>query len=706
MNESFNPAVPLLALDAVGIDTETTGLDVRRDRIVQLGSVAISAGAVVSNETVEILVNPHVAVPPSSTAIHGITNAMVAGAPNFAQAWATFSRFTAGRVLVGHSIGFDLAVLAAEAGRAGIAWQRPRALCVRLLGGIANPRLPDQSLDTQAAWLGITITDRHSALGDALAAASIFVGLIPHLAARGIRTLAEAERACLELTALLERDSPTGWSEPSARPDVQHGFGNVDPYAYSHRVRELMSSPPMTIEANRSLGEAIKAMDAGQVSALFVHDEGAGGARVAEYGIVTERDMMRHLAANGAEALATPVGKAATRPVASIAAGAFVYRAVGRMERLNIRHLAVRDENERLVGVISARDLLRLRGSAAIKLDDAIAHAPSAAMMARAWADLPTMSLALLAEEIDARTIAGIVSEELRVATRRAGELAAQKMQADGKGPAPCPYAVLVLGSGGRGESLLAADQDNAIVFADGAPPAADEWFAEFAALMCQILDVTGVPFCKGGVMAQNAQWRGSLFEWQARVSDWVRRSRPADLLNVDIFFDMRAAHGDHGLAARLFSDAYRIGETMPTFTAALGAQMESLAAPVNFLGRIRVVDGRIDLKRHCLFPLVAGARALAIRHGIRRRSTPGRLRGLIEKGVGNEGEITRMIEAHAFVLSLMLAQQGKDMAAGIAVSNKIDPSDLAPDHYQRLKAVLQICAGVPDFVRGLILRG
>jgi DNA polymerase III epsilon subunit-like protein len=68
MNESFNPAVPLLALDAVGIDTETTGLDVRRDRIVQLGSVAISAGAVVSNETVEILVNPHVAVPPSSTA--------------------------------------------------------------------------------------------------------------------------------------------------------------------------------------------------------------------------------------------------------------------------------------------------------------------------------------------------------------------------------------------------------------------------------------------------------------------------------------------------------------------------------------------------------------------------------------------------------------------------------------------------------------
>jgi CBS domain-containing protein len=51
-------------------------------------------------------------------------------------------------------------------------------------------------------------------------------------------------------------------------------------------------------------------------------------------------------------------------------------------------------------------------------------------------------------------------------------------MRAQGHGEPPCAYAVAVLGSAGRGESLPALDQDNAIVFADGAPGSTqDQWF-------------------------------------------------------------------------------------------------------------------------------------------------------------------------------------------------------------------------------------
>ena len=48
--------------------------------------------------------------------------------------------------------------------------------------------------------------------------------------------------------------------------------------------------------------------------------------------------------------------------------------------------------------------------------------------------------------------------------TARAAEIAEAEMIAAGHGPAPADYALLVLGSGGRGESLLAPDQDNALV--------------------------------------------------------------------------------------------------------------------------------------------------------------------------------------------------------------------------------------------------
>ena len=79
----------------------------------------------------------------------------------------------------------------------------------------------------------------------------------------------------------------------------------------------------------------------------------------------------------------------------------------------------------------------------------------------------PSSSLALDAMP---RNTAAIVSHELRALTRRATELAEVRMIDDGWGPPPQPYAMLVLGSGGRGESLLAMDQDNAIVYADGEP--------------------------------------------------------------------------------------------------------------------------------------------------------------------------------------------------------------------------------------------
>ena len=69
--------------------------------------------------------------------------------------------------------------------------------------------------------------------------------------------------------------------------------------------------------------------------------------------------------------------------------------------------------------------------------------------------------------------------------------LAEAELVAEGAGPAPCAYAVLVLGSAGRGESLLAMDQDNALVFAEGEPDGeADRWFARLGRRMAAILGI------------------------------------------------------------------------------------------------------------------------------------------------------------------------------------------------------------------------
>ncbi len=696
-------ATPLASLDAVGFDTETTGLDASRDRIVQIGAVAIRRGTVASAETFERLVDPGAPIPPASTAIHHITSAMVRGKPRFAEVWPAFETFASERVLVGHSIGFDLAVLAAEAGRAGIQWRKPRSLCVRLLAATVNSRLPDYSLEAIASWLGIAISGRHEALGDARSAADILVALMPRLDDCGIRTLAEAERAVLGLTEQLDSHHHAGWAPPVTRPDAARVFVTVDPYAYRHRVAHLMSAP-VVIASIATVGDTMRLMLSRRISSVFVCVDGRTGRPMADYGIVTERDMMRHLDATQAGGFAVPVRTLATHPIVSIRAAAFAYRAIGRMDRLNIRHLAVRDDDDRLIGIVSARDLLKLRATAAINLDDAIQVASSAIELAAAWASLPSVVQALIAESVEPPVIAEIISEELCAMTRRAALLAETEMQSIGFGPAPCSYAVLVLGSGGRGESLLAPDQDNAIVFAEGNPDSpADRWFASFGEKFNELLDRSSIPLCNGGVMARNPRWRGSLATWRTRVADWVRRSRPEDLLNVDIFFDMRAVFGDRDIAAALRSHAYFLAEGQIPFAKALG---ERVAQPINafsLLGGFRTEAGRIDLKRHGLFPVVAFARALAIRHGVRALSTRDRLAGLSAAGIGSTAELTRMANAHAIILKFMLRQQSRDLLDGIRVSNSVKIGSLSSDEQATLKGALKTIRLVPDLVRTLM---
>src|SRR5262249_7707060 len=156
--------------------------------------------------------------------------------------------------------GFDLAVLERECERAGLVCKLPRTLDTRLLAELAAANLPDYSLDGVAGSLGIDVTDRHSALGDAIAAARIFIALVPKLRERGIRTLAEAERACRRLGDVLEAQHKAGWVEAVRAPgatDSGESRPRIDSYPYTHRVREVMSAPASFIAPEETVGAAL-----------------------------------------------------------------------------------------------------------------------------------------------------------------------------------------------------------------------------------------------------------------------------------------------------------------------------------------------------------------------------------------------------------------------------------------------------------------
>ncbi len=703
-------ATPLLALDAVAFDTETTSLDPRAARIVEIGAVRLTSGRLNEAEALRKLVNPQIPIPPVSTGVHGIDDEKVRSEPHFAGVWPAVSDFIGGSVIVGHSIGYDLAILAKECERAGFSFSRPRTLDVRLLAQIVEPSLAGYSLDSLAVWLGVNAADRHTALGDAVTAARIFVALVPKLREGNIRTLAEAEAACTSLTTALEEQHRAGWSEPvlsPSRADSERVLARLDSYPYRHRVKELMSSPPLFISNDTSVGEALKTMADTRVSSLFVAPPGkkhdAGPFPGVESGIVTERDILRAIRKDATGALAQPVSSIASRPLASVPAEAFVYRAIGRMDRMRIRHLGVVDDAGFVAGALTARDLLRLRARDAVTLGDEIDEADDVHELGQAWSTLPAVARGLLDEGIEARDVSAIVSRELGALTRRAGQIAERRMREAGKGNPPVPYALLVLGSAGRGESLLAMDQDNAIIFETGDPDGPeDRWFAELGTHVADILHEVGVPYCNGGIMAKNAQWRGSAALWRERLKDWVNRSNPEDLLAVDIFFDFRAVHGNGALAGSLWRDAYQLAKGQPGFAKLLAEASSNFEPPLGWFG-IRTEKGRADLKHGGLFVIVSVARVLAIFHGIAEHSTKARIEGVRALGPASERDLNAMIEAQRVILGAILDQQLADIAAGRPPSNKVEIKRLSGDDQSRLKDALGSIRYANETLRGLL---
>jgi CBS domain-containing protein len=698
---------PLIAINAVVMDTETTGLDAANARIIEIGAVRLTGGRIADVPPLRRLVRPDIPIPAASTRIHGFSDAAVADAPRFAAVWPELTGFVGDTVLIGHSIGFDLAVLERECARANIPWQNRPSLCTRILSQIANPELADFSLDHVAGWLGVEVAERHSALGDATTAAKVFQKLVPLLRNRGIRTLGEAIHATASLRQLIDEQLRAGWTDVSSvRADPLADSGpRIDTYPYRHRVREIMTSPPRVVAADVTLDAAIKRITAEKISSLFVGTDGRA-PRAADTGIVTERDILRVLAARGAGGLADPVECAMSKPLAVVDANAFAYVAIGRMNRLGIRHLGVVDDTGTVVGALSARDLLRLRAQSALLLGDDIGYAETAAELARAWAKVQPVAAGLLSEGLSGRDVAAIVSRQLGAMTRRAAVLAERKMLVDGHGAPPQPYALVVLGSAGRGESLLATDQDNALIFAEGTPGGVeDRWFALLGEHVARILHEAAVPYCKGGVMAKNPEWRGSVATWHKRIDHWIGRSNPQDLLNVDIFFDLRCVHGDMSMADALWRGAFDAAKGRADFAKLLVEAAGTVQPALGWFGRFLTEKGRLDLKKAGLFGIVSAARALAIRHHVVELSTPARLDGVKAVIPSAESELDMLKDAHGVFIDMILAQQLDDIGHGVAPTNTVAVDRLTGRQRTRLRIALEAVAHLNDQVRDLLFR-
>ncbi|MCG6656183.1 DNA polymerase III subunit epsilon [Halomonas campisalis] len=198
-------ARPLRALQVVAFDTETTGLELRRgDTVISIGACRIVNARLLASEVFDVRVDPGKPIPPASTAIHGLTDADVAGAPPLPVILPRFRDYIGDAVILAHNAAFDL--LALQPAGASVTFDMP-VLDTLLISRALDDSLDGHDLDTLAERYDLSFPPgtRHTALGDARVTAELWLALLPRLEARGIETLEQA--LALQASALTKEDA-------------------------------------------------------------------------------------------------------------------------------------------------------------------------------------------------------------------------------------------------------------------------------------------------------------------------------------------------------------------------------------------------------------------------------------------------------------------------------------------------------------------
>ena len=196
--------------DCVTFDLETTGTEIDRCGIVEIGAARVRGGEVV--ETFRTLIDPGMPIPEEATRVHGYRDADVAGAPGFAETWPLFRRFVGDDLLVAHNgREFDVPVLTRQIRQvggdpAGLGFFDTLPLARAVCRGSAR-------LSSLAGRYGVPLLEAHHALDDAVALAGVLRGLLADQAVFHRKTGFSDGLDWLGLALALERGQPTAEEE-------------------------------------------------------------------------------------------------------------------------------------------------------------------------------------------------------------------------------------------------------------------------------------------------------------------------------------------------------------------------------------------------------------------------------------------------------------------------------------------------------------
>ena len=431
-------------------------------------------------------------------------------------------------------------------------------------------------------------------------------------------------------------------------------------------VKYLVKRPPVFVEPGATVAQAAQTMREALIGSILVADDPPG--------IVTDRDLRGRVLAAGLGP-ETSVRQIMSRPLKTLDSDAPVVAALHLMLEEDIHHLALVEEG-RIVGVISSSDLLQHQTRSPFYLRRILETLEGPARLAHYSREVAGMVETLFRGGLGAVQIGRIVSSLNDALVKRLVGLAERDL-----GPAPTEFAWIVFGSEGRLEQALLTDQDNALIYGEESETAR-VYFGTLAERVVGGLIQTGFPPCAGGFMATH--WCKALEEWRRLFALWVRTPEPQALLEAAIFFDFRPVAGTLSLAPL---DEILAGAGPEKAFIAHLAEGALAPPPLGFFNRIRSDDGKVDVKKGGLAPIVGLSRAAALAGGSLERSTLERLAAAGKSGIFlSQDDASELAEIFQFLLHLRLRQQLTSLQSNRPLDHNIHLNALSTAERRHLK--------------------
>ena len=468
---------------------------------------------------------------------------------------------------------------------------------------------------------------------------------------------------------------------------------NEESFFFLHTA-SVCRSPAITCAPDIDVIAAARIMSEQNLAGLVVIEENA------PIGILSVRDL-RDLIATAGEGLAGyKVRDIMHVGVITVRQQAYVFEAIFKMAKNNIHHLAVVNEEQKLVGVINAIDLLSQQTRSPLYLTQEMEAAESIDALKEINGRILEMVRSAMQAGAETRSLVHLIAHFNDGFTKRIITLM-ERLEGISL---PAKAAFLALGSEGRGEQTLRTDQDSAMVYADDISAKELSDCARFATRLVDALDFVGIPRCPGNTMASNPQWRHSLTEWQRLLEKWITVPTGEHMVNFGMFQDFRTIHGDATLEDKLHQFIHATTRQNTLFFPYVAKNIVRFPAPLGMFGRIKVERrgenrGKVDLKKAGIFALTEGASLLALEHNVDKGTTWDKLEKLGQMGVLSAKSSEILSEAFTQLVSFRLQRQLSDLAAGNKPSNAIDPQRLPYKAQTQLREALR---GVNQLLRFL----